>query len=113
MLSINVFRAPTEQHWAKMRVWRATLIQRMRHLDSIIADKLVVGDFIDSIGHSATGVRQFATSALGTTPDIRLCLRHDAVSAPQCRNGMDGKPLCGSHRPWEKHIDEGKIKSPS
>jgi hypothetical protein len=37
MLSINVFRGASEQFESKVGVWRATLIQRTRHLDSIIA----------------------------------------------------------------------------
>jgi hypothetical protein len=37
-----------------MGVWRATLIRRTRHLDSIVADALVVGDFIDSIDPKRT-----------------------------------------------------------
>jgi len=50
MLSINVFRGASEQHCFKIGVWRATLIQRTRHLDSIVARALLVADFIDSIG---------------------------------------------------------------
>ena len=34
---------------ARLGIWRATLIQKDRSLDSIIANVLLVGDFIDSI----------------------------------------------------------------
>jgi hypothetical protein len=54
MLSINVFRGASEQHCFKIGVWRATLIQRTRHLDSIVARVLLVADFIDSIGQKRT-----------------------------------------------------------
>jgi hypothetical protein len=36
---------------ARNGVWRATLIQKTRHLDSIVARAPLVADFIDSIGH--------------------------------------------------------------
>jgi hypothetical protein len=49
MLSINVFRGANKQDCFKIGVRRATLIQKMRHLDSIVARALVVADFIDSI----------------------------------------------------------------
>jgi len=49
MLSINVFRGASEQHCFEIGVWRATLIKRTRHLDSIVARALIVADFIDSI----------------------------------------------------------------
>ncbi|MBK5198240.1 MAG: hypothetical protein JJE37_08155 [Methyloceanibacter sp.] len=39
---------------ASSGVWRATLIQRTRHLDSIVARALLVADFIDSIGQKLT-----------------------------------------------------------
>jgi len=54
MLSINVFRGASEQHCFKIGVRRATLIQRTRHLDSIVARALLVADFIDSIGQKLT-----------------------------------------------------------
>jgi hypothetical protein len=54
MLSINVFREASEQHCFKIGVRRATLIQKTRHLDSIIARSLLVADFIDSIGQKLT-----------------------------------------------------------
>jgi hypothetical protein len=34
-----------------MGIWRATLIQRTWHLDSIVARARLVADFIDSIGY--------------------------------------------------------------
>ena len=54
MLSINVFRGASEQHCFKIGVRRATLIQKTRHLDSIIARLLLVADFIDSIDPKPT-----------------------------------------------------------
>jgi len=54
MLSINVFRGASEQHCFKIGVWRATLIQRTRRLDSIVARALLVADFIDSIDPKQT-----------------------------------------------------------
>jgi len=54
MLSINVFREASEQHCFKIGVRRATLIQKTRHLDSIIARSLLVADFIDSIDPKRT-----------------------------------------------------------
>jgi len=50
MLSINIFRGASEQHCFKIGARRATLIQRTRPLDSIVARVLLVADFIDSIG---------------------------------------------------------------
>jgi hypothetical protein len=35
---------------SRLAVWRATLIQNTRRLDSIVARALLVADFIDSIG---------------------------------------------------------------
>jgi len=54
MLSINVFRGASEQYCFKIGVRRATLIQRTRHLDSIVARALLVADFIDSIDPKRT-----------------------------------------------------------
>jgi hypothetical protein len=54
MLSINVFRGASEQHCFKKGVWRAILIQTMPHLDSIVAQSLLVADFIDSIDPEQT-----------------------------------------------------------
>ena len=54
ILSINVFRGASEQHCFKIGVWRATLIQRTRHLDSIVARALLVADLIDSISQKLT-----------------------------------------------------------
>jgi len=54
ILSINVFREASKQHCFKIGVRRATLIQKTRHLDSIIARSLLVADFIDSIGQKRT-----------------------------------------------------------
>jgi len=54
MLSINDFRGANEQDCFKIGVRRATLIQKTRHLDSIVARALLVADFIDSIGHERT-----------------------------------------------------------
>jgi hypothetical protein len=42
---------------ARLGIWRATLIQNDRSLDSIIANVLLVGDFIDSIGHDPPNER--------------------------------------------------------
>jgi len=49
MLSINVFRRASEQHLIPDRSLARSLIQRTRHLDSIVARALIVADFIDSI----------------------------------------------------------------
>jgi len=57
MLSKNVFRGASEQHCFKMGVWRATLIQRTRHLDSIVARALLVAEFFDSIRQKRTSQR--------------------------------------------------------
>jgi hypothetical protein len=38
---------------SKIGVWRATSIQKIRHLDSIVAGALLVADFIDSIDPKA------------------------------------------------------------
>jgi hypothetical protein len=54
MLSINDFRGANEQHCFKIGVRRATLIQKTRHLDSIVARALLVADFIDRIGQKRT-----------------------------------------------------------
>jgi hypothetical protein len=54
MLSINDFRGANEQHCFKIGVRRATLIQKTRHPDSIVARALLVADFIDSIGQKRT-----------------------------------------------------------
>jgi len=43
------FRGVSEQHCFKRGVELATLIQKTRHLDSIVARALLVSDFIDSI----------------------------------------------------------------
>jgi hypothetical protein len=50
MLSIKDFRPASQQHLIKTAVCCATLIQRTRQLDSIIANALLDYDFIDSIG---------------------------------------------------------------
>jgi hypothetical protein len=42
MLSKNVFRRASEQHCFKIRVWCSTLIQSTRHLDSIVAQTLLI-----------------------------------------------------------------------
>jgi hypothetical protein len=45
------------------RCWRATLIQRTRQLDSIVARALVVAKFFDSIGQKLTSPSPIAMSA--------------------------------------------------
>jgi hypothetical protein len=70
MLSINVFQGASEQYCVKIGVWRAILIQRMGPPDSIIANALPVADFIDSIGHWRTLVRELAMSALPAEADV-------------------------------------------
>jgi hypothetical protein len=54
MLSKNVFRGASEQHLFKIGIWRATLIQRARQLDSIVARALLVAEFFDSIDPKRT-----------------------------------------------------------
>ena len=48
------FRGVSEQHCFKRGVELATLIQKTRHLDSIVARALLVAEFIDSIDPKRT-----------------------------------------------------------
>jgi len=43
-------RPGTFRSLIQIGVWRATLIQRARHLDSIVVCALLVAEFFDSIG---------------------------------------------------------------
>jgi hypothetical protein len=63
MLLINVFRGVSEQHCFKIGVELATLIQEPPHLDSIVAQPLLLADFIDSIGQKPTLPAPSVTSA--------------------------------------------------
>jgi len=75
MLSINVFRGASEQHCFKIGVWRAILIQKTWHLDSIVARALLLADFIESIGHSEKSALKLGMSAIPAGADIRGPLR--------------------------------------
>jgi hypothetical protein len=48
------------------------LIQKTRHLDSIVARALLVADFMDSIGQSATSAGHASMSERSPEADIEL-----------------------------------------
>jgi hypothetical protein len=57
------------------------LIQRTRPSDSIIADALLVADFIDSIGQSATSAGHASISERRPEADIELsCVNADETT---------------------------------